>query len=179
MARGSNLYRREAVYWWRRRLSLAISENSSINLSLSLLTKELSIARARGSAMTIVSERIRMSVHQRITAGTITSRQAQVIANEEARAYRSTLIMIDSNLVTEPKKMPVAPGRGLVCLAQFWSGAEQGGLAEAPDQEYADRHWPCLEPHERTELIALVRRLPVGIALERSAGRGGAGANAA
>lgn len=169
MARGSNLYRRGAVYWWRRRLSLAISENSTISLSLSLVTKELSVARARGSAMTIVSERIRMSVHQRITAGTITPGQAQAIANEEARAYRATLIMVDSSLVTEPEKMPVAPGRSLLCLAQFWSGAEQGGLAEAPDQEYADLHWPSLEPHERTALIALVKRSPVGIVLESDA----------
>jgi len=119
--------------------------------------------------MTIVSERIRMSVHQRITAGTITPGQAQAIANEEARAYRSTLIMIDASLVTEPEKMPVAPGRSLVCLAQLWSGAEQGGLAEAPDQEYADLHWPSLEPHERTALIALVQRSPVSIALESDA----------
>ena len=77
--------------------------------------------------------------------------------------------MIDSSLVTEPEKMPVAPGRSLVCLAQFWSGAEQGGLAEAPDQEYADLHWPSLEPHQRAALIALVQRSPVSIALESDA----------
>ena len=119
--------------------------------------------------MTIVSERIRMSVHQRVSAGTITPGQAQVIANEEARAYRSTLIMIDASLVTEPEKMPVAPGRSLVCLAQFWSGAEQGGLDEAPDKEYADLHWPCLDPHERTALIELVRNSSVSVSLESNA----------
>ena len=61
MAKPTNLYRRGAVYWWRRRLTFGVFERSTISLLLSLLTKELSIARARGAAMPMVSERLRMA----------------------------------------------------------------------------------------------------------------------
>ncbi len=70
-----------------------------------------------------------MSIHQRITAGSITPALAQRIAAEEARAYSSTLLMIDSSLVLEQEPLPISPRRSLLCLEQFWNGAEQGGAA--------------------------------------------------
>lgn len=55
-----------AVYWWRRSVSLRDLASPPIRLSLSLLTKELGIARGRSAAMTAPSETVRMSLYQRI-----------------------------------------------------------------------------------------------------------------
>ena len=165
MSRGMNLYRRGAVYWWRRRLTLAVLEKSPISLSLSLLTRELSIARARGAAMTMASEKIRMTIQQRISAGLMTADQASRIAVEEAKAFRTRLIMVDAELVSEPYILPVSPERSKVCLQQFWQGAEEGGLPETIDEAYAERHWPELVPSERKELLALVKRVQPDVGL--------------
>jgi len=61
-----NTFRRGASIWWRRTMRLAGPVNAPITLSLSLLTKELGIARGRSVAMTAHSEKVRMSLYQRI-----------------------------------------------------------------------------------------------------------------
>lgn len=158
MSKPTNLFRRGAVYWWRRRLTLSVFENFPISLSLSLLTRELSIARARGAAMTMVSERLRMTIQQRIIAGVLTPEQANSIANAEVKAFRSQLMMVDANLVTELCSLPVSPERSKWVLQQFWQGAQQGGLPDVIDQDYADHHWPDLTPDERQHLLELTRK---------------------
>lgn len=158
MSKPTNLFRRGAVYWWRRRLTLSVFKNLPISLSLSLLTRELSIARARGAAMTMASERLRMTIQQRIMAGVLTPEQANSIANAEAKAFRMQLMMVDANLVAEPHPLPVSPERSKWFFQQFWQGAQQGGLPENVDQDYADKHWPELTPDERQHLLELTRR---------------------
>lgn len=165
MSKPTNLFRRGAVYWWRRRLTLSVFGNLPISLSLSLLTRELSIARARGAAMTMASERLRMTIQQRIGAGLITPEQASRIANEEAKAFRTQLVMVDANLVSEPYLAPVTPERSKLCLQQFWQGVQEGGLPETIDQAYAERHWPELGAAERDELLALVNRVQPAVGL--------------
>ena len=169
MARGSNLYRRGAVYWWRRRLAFRYSEKSTISLSLSLLTRELSIARARGAAMTMASERLRMSIQQRVLAGTITPEAAERIAQAEMQHFRATVLAIDASLTVEADAAPMAPPRSLVCLEQFWSGIERGGLVTQPDDEYASANWPALNDVERAALAALAARIDVRAELATTA----------
>jgi len=110
-----------------------------------------------------------MSIHQRITGGSITPALAQRIAADEARAYFSTLLIIDSSLALEREPLPISPRRSLLCLEQFWNGAEQGGLPASIDEEYAKRYWPDLMDHERQALLDLTRRSPFEIALESDA----------
>jgi len=110
-----------------------------------------------------------MSIHQRITEGSITPALAQRIAADEARAYSSTLLIIDSSLVLEQEQLPISPRRSLLCLEQFWNGAEQGGLPASMDEHYVERYWPDLTDQERQELLALTRRSPFDIALESDA----------
>lgn len=165
MSKPTNLFRRGAVYWWRRRLTLSIFENLPISLSLSLLTRELSIARARGAAMTMASERLRVTIQQRIMAGVLTPEQANSIANAEAKAFRMQLMMVDANLVAEPCALPVSPERSKWVLQQFWHGAQQGGLPDVIDQEYADHHWPDLTSDERQHLLELTRKAQPGFRL--------------
>ena len=162
MARGSNLYRRGAVYWWRRRLSFAVLEKSTITLSLSLLTRELSIARARGAAMTMASERLRMTIQQRISAGSVTPAVANAIFQQEMKAVLIAIIEVDAGLMVMPYNSGLPIGdRGRICIQQYWSGALQGGLRDAPGWTYADENWPKLTTEEKQHLMFAARQTPV------------------
>ena len=161
MARGTNLYRRGAVYWWRR-LSFAVLEKSTITLSLSLLTKELSIARARGAAMTMASERPMMTIQQTIAAGSVTPAVAKAIFQQEMKAALTAIIEVDAGLMVISYDSGLPTGeRGRICIQQYWSGALQGGLRDAPGWTYADENWPKLSTEEKQHLMFAARRTPV------------------
>jgi hypothetical protein len=110
-----------------------------------------------------------MSIQQCIAAGSITADVAQKIATDAAAAYRLTLVQIDASLVTDQEQLPISPPRSLLCLDQFWNGAERGGLPITLDPEYADIYWPDLTADERQALLQLARRSPIQIALESDA----------
>lgn len=86
-----NTLRRDGVYWWRRTLCLARCDQRPITLSLSLLTKELSIARGRAAAMTAHSEKVRMSLYKRIQEDGLTPVQQKALFQQEMRDYRDAL----------------------------------------------------------------------------------------
>ena len=62
-----NVNRRGATYWWRRRVRFVgrLERPITIVTTVSLLTKEQSVARRRAVAMTSRSEVVRMSFAQR------------------------------------------------------------------------------------------------------------------
>lgn len=86
-----NAFRRGAVYWWRRTTCLARSGKSLITLSLSLLTKELGVARGRAAAMTAQSEKVRMSLYKQVAREGLTHEQQRELVVREMRACRDAL----------------------------------------------------------------------------------------
>jgi hypothetical protein len=85
----TNTYRRAAVYWWRRTLRLATGPKT---LGLSLLMRELRIARGRAAAMTARSETVRMSLYNRIATERLTPDQQYRLFMEEMTLYRNALV---------------------------------------------------------------------------------------
>ena len=65
-------------------MRLAGPANAPITLSLSLLTKELSIARGRSAAMTAHSEKVRMSLYRRIAQEGLTFEQQKQLGQRPA-----------------------------------------------------------------------------------------------
>ena len=63
-----NVNRRGATYWWRRRVRFVgrLERPITIVTTVSLLTKDQSVARRRAVAMTSRSEVVRMSLYERI-----------------------------------------------------------------------------------------------------------------
>ncbi len=159
MARGTNLYRRGAVYWWRRRLTLAVLEKSPITLSLSLLTKELSIARARGAAMTMVSERLRMTIHEQLSSGKIAPAQAKSIYQDAVREMGSALLEMTGGLTLESSPELPTSDRALVIVKEFWHSVAAEGIRAAPGWSYADRNWPALDEDEKSQLMFTARAI--------------------
>jgi len=110
-----------------------------------------------------------MSIQQRVLAGTITPEAAERIAQAEMQHFRATVLAIDASLTVEADAAPMAPPRSLVCLEQFWSGIERGGLVTQPDDEYASANWPALNDVERAALAALAARIDVRAELATTA----------
>lgn len=86
-----NAFRRGAVYWWRRTTCLAGCDPHPITLSLSLLTKELGLARGRAAAMTAQSKKVRMSLYNQVAREGLTHEQQRELFVREMRAYRDAL----------------------------------------------------------------------------------------
>lgn len=141
----------------------------SITLSLSLRTSDLRIARARGAAMTVMSERLRMTIQQKIARSEIGGADARQIMSEEMRRYCRTLARIDASMIGDPEQLSVGPDRSLVVFEQLWSGAERGGLIAHPDEFYADTYWPNLSKNEKQELRNVLQRCPPHLDLKRKA----------
>lgn len=72
-----NVNRRGATYWWRRRVRFVgrLERPITIVTTVSLLTKDQSVARRRAVAMTSRSEVVRMSLYERIEQEGLTSEQ--------------------------------------------------------------------------------------------------------
>jgi hypothetical protein len=85
----TNTYRRGAVYWWRRTVRLADSTSPTIGLGLSLLTRELRIARGRAAAMTARSEASRTGLYSRIAQDGLSSDQQYRLFMGEMTEYRN------------------------------------------------------------------------------------------
>lgn len=88
-----NVNRRGATYWWRRRVRFVgrLERPITIVTTVSLLTKDQSVARRRAVAMTGRSEVVRMSLYERIEQEGLTSEQVNHLFREEMVRYRNML----------------------------------------------------------------------------------------
>lgn len=84
-----NANRRGATYWWRRRVRVAgrLERPITIITTVSLLTKDQSVARRRAAAMTGRSEVVRMSLYERIEQEGLLSEQVNPFFREEMVRY--------------------------------------------------------------------------------------------
>jgi len=110
-----------------------------------------------------------MSIQQRVLARTITPEAAERIAHSEMQEFRATVLFIDASLTLDADSAPMSPSRSLLCIEQYWSGIERGGLVTQPDDEYALANWPALNDVERAALTALAARLDVRAELATTA----------
>jgi integrase len=132
-----------------------------MSLALSLLTKELSIARGRSAAMTAHSEKVRMSLYQRVAAEGLSPDQQKMIFSGEMRAYRDALDHETARWNSDPALRAIsATDRDLVAFETLWAAFAQTGVEPAPSWDYADEHFADLDEEERSRLRLLVRDTP-------------------
>lgn len=156
-----NAFRRDATYWWRRTVRFAAPDTRPINLALSLLTKELSIARGRAAAMTARSETVRMSLYRRVAAEGLSPEQQKMIFSSEMRVYRDALDHETARWNADPALRAIsATDRDLVAFETLWAAFAQTGVEPAPSWDYADEHFADLDEEERSRLRLLVRDTP-------------------
>lgn len=156
-----NAFRRDATYWWRRTVRFAARDTRPISLALSLLTKELSIARGRSAAMTAHSEKVRMSLYQRVAAEGLSLEQQKMIFSGEMRAYRDALDHETARWDFDPALRAISvTDRDLMAFETLWAAFAQTGVEPAPSWDYADEHFHGLDEEERSRLRLLVFDTP-------------------
>ena len=157
----SNVYRRGAVYWWRRTLRLAKSEAHHKTLGLSLLTRDLRIARGRAAAMTARSETVRMSLYDRIAQGGLSSQEQYRIFMGEMTIYRNALVHEVARWQGDPALRDISdPGRDLQAFETLWRSFAKSGLVEAPSRAYAEQNFVELDEEEQGRLCDLLAATP-------------------
>jgi hypothetical protein len=135
MSLPSNVYRRGAVYWWRRTLQLCDPASKPITLGLSLLTRELRIARGRAAAMTARSETIRMSLYTRIAEDGLSADQQHRLFIDELTLYRNALVHEVARWEADPKLRDLsATDRDLQAFEALWGAFARTGIVEAPSE---------------------------------------------
>lgn len=161
MSLPSNVYRRGAVYWWRRTLQLCDPASKPITLGLSLLTRELRIARGRAAAMTARSETIRMSLYTRIAEDGLSADQQHRLFIGEMTLYRNALAHEVARWEAEPQLRDLSDSdRDLQAFEALWGAFARTGIVDAPSAEYAAEHFHDLDEEEQGRLRRLIRETP-------------------
>ena len=156
-----NTFRRGASIWWRRTMRLAGPVNAPITLSLSLLTKELSIARGRSAAMTAHSEKVRMSLYRRIAQEGLAFEQQKQLFGDEMRNYRDALEHEVARWQADPQLRDISdPARDLQMFETLWSAFARTGVVEDPSWNYAEAFFLGLDEEEQSRLRFLVKGTP-------------------
>lgn len=103
-----------------------------------------------------------MTIQQQISAGSVTPAVAKAIFQLEMKAALTAIIEVDAGLMAISYDSGLPSGdRGRIVIQQYWSGALQGGLRDAPGWTYADENWPKLTTEEKQHLMFAARRTPV------------------
>lgn len=157
----ANTFRRDAVYWWRRTICLPDRRTNPIRLSLSLLTKELSIARGRAGAMTAYSETVRMGLYQRIASEGLSPAQQKKLFVDEMRLYRDALEHEQARWQADPNLRDVSdPSRDLQTFETLWRAFSATGVVDRPSTHYARTHFLGLDEDEQNNLRLLLNDTP-------------------
>lgn len=157
----TNTYRRGAVYWWRRTLRLAKNGDLPITLGLSLLTRELRIARGRAAAMTAHSETVRMSLYSRIAAEGLTQDQQYRLFMDEMTLYRNALVHLVAEWQADPDLSALSDhDRDLQAYETLWRTFAQTGIVEQPTRAFAEEHFVELDEEEAGQLRQLIIAMP-------------------
>ncbi|WP_086739556.1 site-specific integrase [Erythrobacter colymbi] len=160
----SNLKRRGAVYWWRRKIflkALGFSEKFSISSEFSLLTKELDHARGRSAAMTAYSERLRMNLRTQVAANGLDQETAAAIFVEEMRAYRNELVHLEAAWKASPVYSKLSNSDDDLAVFQcLWQGIANDGLGVPRDWSFVERHFPWFPEPMKVRIRGLLRDHP-------------------
>lgn len=157
----SNLKRRGAAYWWRRKICLAglgFSGKFSISSEFSLLTKELDHARGRSAAMTAYSERLRMSLRTQVAANGLDHETAAAIFVEEMRAYRNELVHLEAAWKSSPVYNTLSNTDDDFAVYQcLWQGIASDGLGVPRDWSFVERHFARFSEPMKVRIRGLLR----------------------
>lgn len=82
-----HVYRRGAVYWWRRRLPFSDCKNGSSRIEVSLGTRTAEAARRVAAAVTFESERLK----DKSAKGMLTPEQTRQLLTQVARRHAAKL----------------------------------------------------------------------------------------
>lgn len=160
----SNLKRRGAVYWWRRKIflqALGFSGKFSISSEFSLLTKELDHARGRSAAMTAYSERLRMTLRTQVATHGLDQATAAAIFVEEMRAYRNELVHLEAAWKASPVySMLSNPQDDLAVFQCLWQGMATDGLGVPRDWSFVERHFARFPEPMKVRIRSLLRDHP-------------------
>jgi hypothetical protein len=114
------VFRRGAVYWWRRRLLSKVGERERAPIALSLGTRELSKARAIAAHLAVASDGILRQEGQKM----LSAAQARSMLEAVARAHLAKMDRFDA---TKPDSLaPHLVGHDVVMSASRFvtSGAD-------------------------------------------------------
>jgi hypothetical protein len=157
----SNIYRRGAVYWWRRTLRLAKCQSHHKTLGLSLLTRDLRIARGRAAAMTARSETVRMSLYDRIATEGLSSDQQYRLFMGEMTLYRNALVHEVARWQADADLRDISdPDRDLQAFETLWRAFAETGIVATPSRAYAEKHFFELDEEEQGRLCQLLAQTP-------------------
>lgn len=160
----SNLKRRGAVYWWRRKIflqALGFSEKFSISSEFSLLTKELDHARGRSAAMTAYSERLRMTLRTQVAVHGLDQETAAAIFVEEMRAYRNEIVHLEAAWKASPIYSMLSNHHDDLAVFQcLWQGIATDGLGVPRDWSFVERHFARFPEPMKVRICGLLRDHP-------------------
>lgn len=159
----SNLKRRGAAYWWRRKIllvGLSISEKLSICCEFSLRTKELDLARGRSAAMTAYSEVLKMSLRTLVAKHGLDQQTAAAIFNEELRSYRDELVHLEAAWRASPVFNPISSNEDLAVFQCLWEGLATDGIGVPRDWSFIERHFAQFDQPMKVRIKGLLRDHP-------------------
>ncbi len=156
-----NIKRRGAVYWWRRKISLArlgFFSNRPISCEFSLLTKELDSARGRAAAMTAYSESLRMSFRDNVARHGLDEQTISTIFVEEVRSYRNELVHLEAAWKAHPFWSSLSNRDDDLAIFQaLWEGIADQGLGVPRDWNFVEKHFAQFDTEMQSNIRALLR----------------------
>ena len=129
MSQVSYLYRRGAVYYWRRRLGDMSPACPRGILAISLATKDLAVARRRGAEMTMMSEELTAQVRD----GLLSPDEAQSILKTVARRHARKLDAIARVEKADGTAGPANGARGDRIVGAVYRIVAMKGIGVGPD----------------------------------------------
>lgn len=157
-----NVNRRGATYWWRRRVRFVgrLLRPITIVITVSLLTKDQSVARRRAAAMTGRSEVVRMSLYEWIEQEGLTSEQVNHLFREEMVRYRNMLAHQLAAIEKDGEGNVTARFHQMLSIyAAFNGDFIANGFDDYMGIDYIgsfDKRFPSLDDEARANLYAML-----------------------
>lgn len=160
----SNVIRRGATYWWRRRITFRrpLPHPRTVTVTVSLGTKEQALARMRGAAMTQRSEAVRMSLYEQIERDGLTSVEVEQLFKAEMVRYRG-MLSHQRQIIEQhyPDDAPERARRMLSTYAAFNADFVANGFGDYMNFDYVGHfhdRFAGLEKEDRDNLYEMLSR---------------------
>lgn len=169
MSAVQNVFRRGAAYWWRRTVKFASGDSRPTTVCMSLGTRDLSVARRRGSAMTTRSEETRMNLYERAASDGLTPAQCDAIFRSEMKAYRQALVHLASEWAIDPRSAAVTnTDRDMAVFEEIWTAFAKTGVVQGrPSVAFFEEHLGNLDEDQRVAAAKLLGSLDIRDSLSR------------